>query len=274
MVQLYSDSVLYHCTIHKSKTDYPYLLMLHGFMGSGALFHPLIDHLKQFCNPVTIDLSGHGQTKTPETDGILTTERQVHQLRSILKRLNFSDLYIYGYSMGGRVAFQLISNCAKYFKSAIIESAHCGFEAGHKKNKRKELDEKRALQIEQNFSGFVDKWLDLPLFKHTPLKASNRYEHVIKSQNPSMMARSLREFGSGSMPDICKNLPATLPIHLISGSLDKKYVQLQKDIATQSPAWSHYNIEEAGHRVHTDKPNRVIEIIKEAMNPIQIQPDL
>ncbi|MCC5941692.1 MAG: alpha/beta fold hydrolase [Balneolaceae bacterium] len=274
MIRLISDSVHYHCTIHKSKPKFPYLLMMHGFMGSEKVFNPLIVHLKQFCNPVTIDLSGHGQTQTPDTDGILTAERQIKQLRSILDRLSFSNLFIYGYSMGGRLAFQLLANCPEYFRGAVIESAHCGIEDEFQRKERREQDELRAHQIEENFTSFVDNWLDLPLFKHTPPKAAELYEEVIRSQHPGMMARSLREFGAGTMPFICQDLPAELPVCLISGSLDQKYVQLQNKIAEEYPAWNHHIVDSAGHRVHADMPIEVAEIIKGAVNTVQNHPDL
>ncbi len=267
MFQLIADSVKYNCTIHKSNSDYPYLLMLHGFMGSADVFTPLIEPLKTFCNPVTIGLAGHGRTETPDIDGILTSENQANQLQSVLDRLSFSNLFIYGYSMGGRLAFQLISNSPDYFDGAIIESAHCGITGEDQRQERRLVDAKRADAAETNFTKFVDNWVKLPLFSNTPKKAAENYETIIRAQSPALMARSLREFGSGIMPSVCNNLPLDFPIHLISGSLDPKYVQLQKEIADRSPNFHHHIIEEAGHRVHTDKPLEVVKIIKVAITP-------
>ena len=267
MIQLIAGSVKYSCTIHKSNSDYPYLLMLHGFMGSADVFNPLIEPLKTFCNPITIDLAGHGRTETPDVDGILSCENKVNQLQSVLDRLSFSNLFIYGYSMGGRLAFQLISNSSDYFDGAIIESAHCGIKEEDQRQERRLLDSARADSAESGYPEFVDNWIKLPLFANTPKKAAENYETIIRAQSPALMARSLREFGSGVMPAVCNNLPLDFPIHLISGSLDTKYVQLQKDVADQSVNFNHHIIEEAGHRVHADKPLEVVNIIKDAITP-------
>ncbi|TVR15539.1 MAG: alpha/beta fold hydrolase [Balneolaceae bacterium] len=265
MIQLIADSVKYSCTIHKSNSDFPYLLMLHGFMGSADVFNPLLETLKSFCNPITIDLAGHGRTETPDTDGILSAQNQIKQLQSLLERLSFSNLFIYGYSMGGRLAFQLISNSPGNFKGAIIESAHCGINEENQRKKRRLLDAERADALENGFTDFIDEWVKMPLFANTPAKAAEIYESIMRAQVPALMARSLREFGAGVIPAVNKNLPLDLPVHLISGSFDTKYVQLQKEIADQSVNFQHHIIGEAGHRVHTDKPLEVVRIIKDTV---------
>lgn len=274
MLRLFSGSIHYNCTIHKANTDFPYLFMLHGFMGSEKVFEPIIEALKEFCNPVTIDLAGHGQTETPNRDGLLTTEQQVEQLRSILDRLQFTPLYLYGYSMGGRLAFQLISAFPELFTGAIIESAHCGLESENERSERRELDLQRAAEINSDFPSFTDTWLKLPLFNNTPPPFAKLYERIIRSQQPELMSRSLREFGSGIMPAVCKKLPKGMPIHLVSGTLDKKYSALQTGLANTQANIQFHPVSEAGHRIHTDQPDKLIKIIKEAMNPVQIQSDL
>ena len=47
--------ISYHFDIHQEIEKLPYLVLLHGFMGSGRQFDHLIPRLKKFCNPITID---------------------------------------------------------------------------------------------------------------------------------------------------------------------------------------------------------------------------
>lgn len=264
---LYSDSFYYHCTIHQSNPDLPYLLMLHGFMGSAKVFNHLIDGLTSFCNPITIDLAGHGETESPEDPKLYSAERQIEQLHSIIQRLQFNDLYLYGYSMGGRLDFQMIASHPEVIAGAIIESSHCGILSENERADRLKLDEKRAENIEQNFETFIEKWMDMPLFQHTPDEMKSVYKKVMEAQNPKTLSASLRGFGAGVMPPVCDKLnEADLPITLIAGELDEKYVERMTEIHQQTDRSSLKIVASAGHRVHVDQPEKLIQILKSVVS--------
>ena len=266
-MKLFSDSVNYHCTLHQSKKDFPCLLMLHGFMGSEEVFKPLIKSLSEFCNPVTIDLAGHGKSQTPADSKHFSAERQCRQLKSILDRLQFKNLYLYGYSMGGRLAFQMVARYPEYFKGSVIESAHCGIRTEEVRRNRIRVDEERAQNIEENFKDFLLDWQQMPLFKHTPKREKTRYDEIMGSQDPALMAASLRGFGAGVMPQVCDQISnSQIPIMLIAGALDKKYVDIMSDIGQSCDQAKLHIVKGAGHRVHTDRPDEMIKILKNCIN--------
>lgn len=266
-MRLYTDSFHYHCTIHQSTPNLPYLLMLHGFMGSGKVYDHLIGNLTSFCNPITIDLSGHGKTESLENSKFYTAERQVKQLNSVLQRLHFDDLYLYGYSMGGRLSFQFLASHSNLFSGAIIESSHCGIVPETDRTYRQNLDEKRAQQIEQNYWEYIEDWMKLPLFQHTPEKMKSVYKEVMKAQNPMTIAASLRGFGAGMMPSVCDKInELNLKLTLIAGELDQKYVNRMSKIHESKEHSVLHIVKDAGHRVHADQPGKLISIFKKAMN--------
>lgn len=265
-MRLYTDSFYYHCAIHQSKPHLPYLLMLHGFMGSGNVFNHLLDELSFFCNPVTVDLAGHGQTESPDDPKFYTAQRQINQLHSIIQRLQFDDLYLYGYSMGGRLAFQLIASHPNLFSGVMIESSHCGIDSESERSNRQKTDEKRAEQIEENFEKFVDDWTHLPLFQHTPDEMKSVYKKVMQAQNPNTLIASLRGFGAGVMPSVCSKMTESdLPLTLIAGELDDKYVKKMTAIHEITVGSNLKIVENAGHRVHADQPEELIKILKKAV---------
>lgn len=265
-MQFYSDSFYYHVTLHQSERTLPFLLMLHGFMGNGKAFDHLLDELKSFCNPITIDLAGHGKTESPSDPKFYTAGRQIRQLTSIIRRLKFDELYLYGYSMGGRLAFQLLASRPDFFSGAVIESSHCGIESEDEKSNRRDLDERRAQQIETDFKKFVEDWNGLPLFQHTPEKLKSVYEEIIKQQDPEKMAASLRGFGAGEMPAVCDQIEKIkLPFTLIAGELDQKYVEKMSDLKKKFQSARLHIVKEAGHRVHTDQPMELIDILRNTL---------
>lgn len=265
-MHLYSNSFYYYCKIHQAKPGLPYLLMLHGFMGSGKVFNHLLNDLSSFCNPITIDLAGHGQTQSPEDPTFYTAKRQVQQLNSVIQRLQFENLYLYGYSMGGRLAFQLSTSHPKLFSGVIIESSHCGLDSETEGSDRQKLDEERAEQIEQNFKVFVNDWIQMPLFQHTPDQMKSVYVEVMKSQNPKTLSASLRGFGTGGMPSVCDKISEiNLPLTLVAGEMDPKYVERMTAIHETLESSILKIVKNAGHRVHADRPEELIPILKNAV---------
>lgn len=266
-MKFYADSSIYHCELHQSKKNLPWLFMLHGFMGSGRVFEHLLDGLTPFCNPVTLDLAGHGKTESPDDPFFYTTERQVCQLTSIIRRLQFDDLRLYGYSMGGRLAFQMLASFPELFSGAVIESSHCGITSEKERIDRIKIDEKRAQQIEKDFDGFIAEWIRFPLFKHTPPSSRAVYKKIISQQKPENMSASLRGFGAGEMPPVCDQLhKISTPLALITGEHDHKYMNRMRDISNRCDSAQFHIINNAGHRVHTDQPEELIECVKKNMS--------
>jgi 2-succinyl-6-hydroxy-2,4-cyclohexadiene-1-carboxylate synthase len=261
-MHIYADGIHFHTEIHQSRPELPFLVLFHGFMGTGRSFSHLINPLKEFCNPVTIDLAGHGRTVNPPDPDLFRAERQVRQLASVFTRLKFDHLYAYGYSMGGRLLFQLLAAHPRLFRGAIIESAHCGLPDAEKPDRVK-TDEQRAAEIEENADRFIEKWVSMPLFRHTPQKQAELYRQQMMSQKPECMAASLRGFGAGVMPRVCEQLQQLqLPLYLVAGEYDSAYVERMKQITPFCTNSTFQTISGAGHRVHTDRPDALIHILK------------
>jgi 2-succinyl-6-hydroxy-2,4-cyclohexadiene-1-carboxylate synthase len=262
-MKLWADGINYHAVLHQNKPDLPYLVMLHGFMGSGRAFDPLTEPLSHICNPLTIDLAGHGMTRPEGDTKCFTAERQAAQIRSLLNRLQLPNLLAYGYSMGGRLLFQLITRYPGLFQGALIESSHCGITDLQIRSERAACDEQRAAEIETDYPAFLDRWQELTLFKQTPHKAKIRYRKIMETQSPELMAASLREFGAGVMPPVCEKLhQLQMPLYLVAGEFDQKYVTRMAQISELNSLFQAHTVPGAGHRVHADQPVKFKNILK------------
>jgi 2-succinyl-6-hydroxy-2,4-cyclohexadiene-1-carboxylate synthase len=260
-VKIYSDHIDYYCTIHQNDTNLPYLLMLHGFMGSGEVFGAVIEKLMRFCNPVTIDLPGHGKSDGSEDPERYQTEKQLNDLDSILQRLKLNSLILYGYSMGGRLALNMALEYPGYFSGMILESSTCGIISDQERKKRAGIDEKRAKEIENDYTGFLKEWMSLPLFKCENIKKEHRsvYSSVMENQKPIFMAACLRGFGSGSMQPVCGRLTTfDKPVLLLAGSKDEKFVKINRQMEHELPDAATVIVRDACHRVHLDQPGKLV----------------
>lgn len=238
---------------------------MHGFMGSGKVFQPLIGPLSEFCNPVTVDLPGHGQSGGSEDPGLYRTERQVRDLHSVLERLQLRPLILHGYSMGGRLALQYAVHYTDWIDALILESTNPGLTDNDSRDERQKLDEERARAIQNNFDEFLSGWQRLPLFfeTHSPTEHQTIYESVMQNQKPEFLAASLRGFGTGSMPpvhDELKNFKK--PVCLLAGEKDQKYTSILQQTQRQLRNSELHIIPGAGHRVHLDRPENFIHQIK------------
>lgn len=236
--------------------------MLHGFMGSGQVFEHLIEPLQRYFTPVTIDLAGHGKTKTPPDPSHFDADTQTAQLKSVFKRFRSDQAYLYGYSMGGRLALQFAVRYHEMLKGVCIESAHCGIQDAEARAGRKRTDFATAEQIEKGTGHFLSGWSELPLFAATPQPFREKYLRISEAQNPKCMAASLRGFGAGVMPVICKELEnIKIPVHYLAGETDSKYVQIMKNMHDQTPGSRLITAPGSGHRVHTDQPEDVLQAL-------------
>ena len=252
----------YYAKIHSASVSKPVLFMLHGFMGSGQVFDHLTEPLSKLFTPVTIDLAGHGKTTTPPVHSYFSTDTQIAQLKSIFNRFRCGKFFLYGYSMGGRLALQFAVRHPEMVRGLCLESSHCGIQDADDRAVRKQTDHEAADRIHEDYKRFIASWSDLPLFASTPERFKKKYHQISGSQDPASLAASLRGFGAGVMPEICEELKnLKIPVLYLAGEEDKKYVSIMKQMQERTSYSELITAEKAGHRVHTDQPDVVLQAL-------------
>src|SRR5699024_7183622 len=120
------NNVSYAVKSHQEREGLPRLLLLHGFMGDHRAFSDLINDLGKFCNPITVDLLGHGRSSKPANPEIYYEKQQVDDLATLIGRLDISPLFLHGYSMVEGVALKTALAHPDLFRALILESTTCG----------------------------------------------------------------------------------------------------------------------------------------------------
>jgi len=258
-VRIKTNGIKYFIAKHQEEAAKVNLILLHGFMGSGKIFDQLIPHLKSFCNPITIDLLGHGKTEEAPSAERFYAKKQTRDLAEIIPKIDTPPSFLYGYSMGGRLALQFSAAHPEMLKGLILESTNPGLAAKKERTERRMQDKKRAHAIEEDFNAFLEKWKQLPLFKDTTADKNvlHRYYEIQKQNQPEQLAMSLRGFGTGQMPFVNVEKIA-LPVLLLAGSNDEKYVNVAKKMNAQNSESLLRIISNAGHRIHLEQPARIL----------------
>ncbi|MBS9361035.1 2-succinyl-6-hydroxy-2,4-cyclohexadiene-1-carboxylate synthase [Listeria welshimeri] len=238
----------------------PVLLMLHGFTGSNKTFQESITHLEKHFSIVAPDLLGHGKTDSPDEIARYSIERIVEDLVTILQELKIMQCFVLGYSMGGRVATAFASAHPEMVRGLILVSSSPGLAQKDLQESRVQADNRLADMLEsEGIRSFVDYWEKLALFASQEvlsdeLKKRIRLERL--AQNPNGLAMSLRGMGTGKQPSYWNHLADfTVPVLLMTGSLDKKFEKIAQEMQQLIPNSTHVTVQNAGHAVYLEQPN-------------------
>jgi pimeloyl-ACP methyl ester carboxylesterase len=85
------------------------LILLHGGLGSGEMFGPVLGLLAERHKVIAVDLQGHG--RTADIDRPIDIKLMADDIAALIDHLGLDRPDIVGYSLGGGVAFQ---TAAKY----------------------------------------------------------------------------------------------------------------------------------------------------------------
>lgn len=257
--------ISYHFETHQQNPDLPFLVLLHGFMGSGESFEHLLPDLKSLCNPITIDLLGHGDTEGAELHYRFAAKEQVADVAKLIGEQLQIPLFLYGYSMGGRLALQLALHHPGLFSGLILESATFGIEGETERQARQALDAKRSDDLLGNFDGFLENWKSMSLFKtsSTDQELLDKTEEIQRNQNPFWLANSLQGFGTGTMPCVRDRLKEiAIPVNLVVGEKDSKFIHINRQMEKELADAEFHTVKNAGHRVHLDQPEVLISLLR------------
>jgi pimeloyl-ACP methyl ester carboxylesterase len=96
-----ANGINYYYEIHGNGEP---LLLLHGGLGSIDMFGPLLPALAENRQVIAIDLHGHGRTPLGERD--INLIDMGDDLAVLLEALDYEQVDVLGYSLGGGVAFR------------------------------------------------------------------------------------------------------------------------------------------------------------------------
>ena len=248
------------CQFHYSLTgnnNNPVILLLHGFMGNGSDFIDVIPLLSTKFYCLTVDLPGHGKTQIKGGDENYKMPNTARELINLLDFLKIDKCYLFGYSMGGRLALYLTVNFPWRFEKVILESASPGLKTEKERKRRIFSDFLLANKLETtDFKEFLLNWYNLPLFQS--LSQHPNFEKMLERRlqnNPFELAKSLRNMGTGNQPSLWEKLPEVkIPLLLLVGEMDKKFVAINSEMARLLPVVKMQIIPGSGHNIHLENP--------------------
>ncbi len=259
-----ADGVRY--SIQINGTGVPTLL-LHGFTGGPSTWQHLQKQYQDGFRFLVPSLLGHGLTDVPDQIERFHIFEAATDLAEILTLKEITQVNVIGYSMGGRLALAFAMQYPERVKLLVLESASAGLDSEEKRLARNVHDKRLATQIlNQGVEAFVDEWEQLPLFfsqKENLTESEWQLQRLERlSHSARGLANSLLGMGTGMQPNLFDQLSdLEMPVLLITGTLDVKFQRLAAQMVWQLPKGRHVEVENCGHAVHLEQPEKFGKIV-------------
>ncbi len=248
------------------------LVLLHGFMENGGALAPLAKRLGPGVDTLLPDLPGHGASPLATLPVDRRPADVIGAARMVLDdltALGVARFFVYGYSMGGRVAQLMAIAAPGRVRGLILESAGFGLPDQSARARRRAADAAllAGVRSRRDFARFLKRWHAMPLFctlaGHPGLPELIRAK---KKNHPAELRRALAALSAGNQPFTPPLLaPAGVPIHYIFGRQDRKYRETAEDAARRLPGMICHPFEAASHNVHFQFPDAVAALIDEIL---------
>ena len=98
------------------------MILLHGGLGSGEMFAPIMPQLAEHHQVITPDLQGHG--RTADIDRPIDVRLMADDIAALIDHLGLDKPDVVGYSLGGGVALQTAVNYPNKIRRLVAASAN------------------------------------------------------------------------------------------------------------------------------------------------------
>jgi 2-succinyl-6-hydroxy-2,4-cyclohexadiene-1-carboxylate synthase len=228
------------------------------------MFDELAIHLGR--SIIAPDLPGHGGSATRQS----TINAAVAGVAATMID-SARPAPLIGYSMGGRVALRVTLEHPDLVERLVLVSTTAGIDDKIERRRRMDADEAQATVIERDgVDVFLDEWLARPMFAGLARRgdAWQADDRKRRAANTAVgLAASLRGMGTGVTPSLTERLgELSLPVLVVAGSLDPRYVREARSIATHINGAEMAIVSGCGHSVVGEAPETLAALFQKFLS--------
>ena len=238
----------------------PYLLLLHGFLSSGAQWNPNLDALGRFCRPIVMELYGHGRSPSPTDDARYRPDGYARAMEAIRERLGVKRWFVCGYSLGAAITAQYAINHPNAVRGHIMTNSSSAFAEPQLVDQWRAGAQASADGIRQGGKDAVNRIAVHPKnAKRLPGDVKQALVDDAKMINPDGIARTMQfTLPNASVRSQLTSSP--VPGRLICGRFERRFAA-NREFAAALPNFDVVDVD-AGHGVNmeaTDAFNQAVE---------------
>jgi len=225
------------------------MVLLHGFTQTGASWAPVMAQLGERYRPLAPDIRGHGGAGEQRPITMAVCVRDVAEAAP-------ERFALAGYSMGGRLALAAALMLPDRVERLALIGATAGIEDAAERARRREDDERMALEIEASpIDAVARRWAEQPVLAGQPedVRAA-AYADRLRS-TPAGLAAALRGIGTGVMTPLWDRLgELRMPVTVMAGERDAKFAAIAERMVAAIPYAELIIVPGAGHAAHLEAP--------------------
>jgi len=233
----------------------PAVVFIHGAAGSKMFWKEQIQGLTDCCNPVAVDLPGHGEHKG---GGLDTVDGYADAVERFIEAAGLVSPVISGLSMGGAIVQKLLLDGKLNYKAGIIVNSGA----------RLKVMPAIFELIQNNYSGYVSS---LPVMGASDKCDKSKLADIIADAENSSPELSSGDFTACNNFDVSERLgEIKVPLLVLTAEEDRlSPVKYGKFIHERVPGSLFATIPGAGHFSPVEKPDEVNDTIRNFLKEIK-----
>ncbi|KAJ8564701.1 hypothetical protein K7X08_001161 [Anisodus acutangulus] len=267
--------------------DSSVVVFLHGFLGTGGDWIPIMKAISGSARCIAVDLPGHGRSKLlDQVYGLEEPGLSIMAFANILQHLFDSlqcrKVVLVGYSMGARISLYMALRYNDKVAGAVIISGSPGLIDEEARKVRRAKDDFAACSlVSSGLEPFLDAWYSGDLWNS--LRTHPHFNKILASRlqhcDLKNLGRVLSDLSVGRQPPLWEDLKrCRVPLQFIVGEKDVKFKNIaQKMCDTMCQSTETMNIPEiveipySGHAAHIENPLPVISAISQFIREVEFK---
>ncbi|KAK4430131.1 protein PHYLLO, chloroplastic [Sesamum alatum] len=209
------------------------VVFLHGFLGAGRDWTPIMKAMSGSTRCIAVDLPGHSGSKLQYQGNDISDQPNLSIdvvadiLCKVLDNLTPGKVILVGYSMGARIALYTALKRSDKVERAVIISGSPGLIDNDARATRKAKDDFRASTLVSNgLEFFIQTWYAEELW--TSFRCHPKFKQIVtdRLQHDDLhtLGKILSDLSIGRQPSLWEDLKnCKVPIQLIVGEKDAKF---------------------------------------------------
>ncbi|XP_011009175.1 PREDICTED: protein PHYLLO, chloroplastic isoform X3 [Populus euphratica] len=261
------------------------VIFLHGFLGTGEDWVPIMKAISRSAKCISVDLPGHGGSKIQnhvskgaQEEATLSIEIVADVLYKLIQGITPSKVTLVGYSMGARIALHMALRLSHKIDGAVIISGSPGLKDTTARKIRQAKDDSRAdFLVAYGLELFLDSWYAGEFWKS--LRSHPHFKEIVAGrlvhEDVQSLAKALSGLSTGSQLPLWEDLKrCNLPLLLIVGEKDAKFKSIAQKMLHEvvqerkgedcrgDNVCEILEVPNCGHAVHLENPLPVISAMR------------
>ncbi|WP_332460313.1 2-succinyl-6-hydroxy-2,4-cyclohexadiene-1-carboxylate synthase [Xenorhabdus lircayensis] len=238
-----------NCQALHSHNQGAWLVWLHGLLGTGDDWLPLVNACDQYAS-LMIDLPGHGKSADLTVTGGFAEISEL--LSATLSEHQIDDYWLMGYSLGGRIAMYHATH-GKHdgLRGLLVEGGNPGLFSQQERDVRLQHDRHWAQRFRQEpLVSVLADWYQQPVFSDLTLVQREQFIHLRSQNRGNRIADMLENTSLGHQPWLVPDLQQiTTPFAYLCGENDRKFQNIARQYTLPLKT-----IPRVGHNAHYSNP--------------------